>query len=69
MSDVDKLQVVVPQWVEHSADHAREFRRWADRAGSTDEKISAAADLMDPANTCLEEVLERVLEEARKGQR
>ncbi len=68
MSGVDKLQVLLPHWIEHYGEHAREFRRWADGVGPAEEKILAVADLMNAANIRLEDTLERVLEEARKGQ-
>lgn len=68
MSGVDKLQVLLPLWIEHDGERAREFRRWADGVGRAEEKILAAANLMNAANIRLEDTLERVSKEAGKGQ-
>ncbi len=32
VGDRDKLRVLLPHWIEHNAEHAEEFRAWADRA-------------------------------------
>lgn len=60
MSDVEKLRVLLPHWIEHNGEHAREFRRWADAAGPAAEPIIAAAELVEKANACLEQALKQV---------
>ena len=32
MNEIEKLRVLVPHWIEHNAEHAHEFRIWAERA-------------------------------------
>ena len=31
MNDLEKLQVLLPHWIEHHAEHADELRTWAER--------------------------------------
>lgn len=58
MDDLKKLAVLLPHWSEHNAEHAEEFREWAQRAeaaGKTDaaQHIRAAADALEQANRAL----------------
>jgi hypothetical protein len=39
MSEIKKLRVLIPHWIEHNEGHAAEFIRWASHAGE------AAVDL------------------------
>jgi len=32
MTDLQKLLILLPHWIEHNAEHAAEFREWAERA-------------------------------------
>ena len=32
MNKSDKLRVLIPHWIEHNAERADEFRRWAEQA-------------------------------------
>ena len=32
MTDVQKLRILLPHWIEHNVEHAAEFREWAERA-------------------------------------
>ena len=61
-TDQDKLRVLVPHWIEHNAEHAAEFRDWAQKAraaGGTRaaEEIEAAAQKLDEANAALNAAL------------
>jgi hypothetical protein len=60
MSEIAKLRVLLPHWIEHNGEHAGEFREWADRAGPAKEHIVTAAQLMEEANAHLAEALEQV---------
>jgi len=60
MSDREKLQVLLPHWIEHNGEHAEEFRLWAERAGSAEELVLDAARLVEEANGRLEEALEEL---------
>lgn len=60
--DRERLKVLLPHWMEHNAEHAEEFRRWAERvrgvAGeSAADRITAAAQAMEKANAELEAAL------------
>jgi hypothetical protein len=35
MTDQDKLRALLPHWIEHNAEHAAEFRNWAEKARAT----------------------------------
>jgi hypothetical protein len=60
MNEIEKLRVLLPHWIEHNGEHAKEFREWADRAGPAKEHILAAAELVEEANDHLAEALEQV---------
>jgi len=60
MSDQDKLRALLPHWIEHNAEHAVEFRRWAEHAGQARADIEAAANQMETANTALAAALEKL---------
>jgi hypothetical protein len=32
ITDPEKLRVLLPHWIEHNAEHAAEFRQWAEWA-------------------------------------
>jgi predicted metallo-beta-lactamase superfamily hydrolase len=53
VTDLEKLRVLLPHWVEHNAEHAAEFRQWAERAGEAGEDIRAAAEALEQANRML----------------
>jgi hypothetical protein len=60
LSNIDKLRVLLPHWIHHNAEHAAEFRRWAEKAGDAREDIRAAAEQMDLANHKLESALKQL---------
>ena len=60
MNDQEKLRVLVPHWIEHNEEHANEFKRWAERAGTATPEILAAADAVARANESLAAALEKL---------
>lgn len=67
---VEKLQVLLPHWIEHNAEHAESFRTWADRARDAGDPhvaahIEAAAKKIADANRDLEGLIEHIGEPAR----
>jgi hypothetical protein len=59
-SDLEKLRVLLPHWIEHNAEHAGEFRTWAERGGQAGEPILEAAQYLDLANQALNRALEQL---------
>jgi hypothetical protein len=62
MNDIEKLRILLPHWSEHNAEHASEFRTWAERAREAGEdaaaaSIEAAAEQMAAANKSLREAM------------
>ena len=62
MNDLEKLRVLLPHWLEHNAEHASEFRTWAERAKEAGEdqlaaQIVVAAEKMEAANHDLEQAI------------
>lgn len=42
----DKLRVLLPHWIEHNAEHAAEFRRWAEAVRAAgQEEVAEELDL------------------------
>jgi hypothetical protein len=60
MTDQDKLRALLPHWMEHNAEHAAEFRRWAKLAGEAQYDIEAAATQMAAANEALAAALQKL---------
>jgi hypothetical protein len=60
MTDQDKLRALLPHWIEHNAEHAAEFRRWAELAGEATGDIRAAAAQMEAANESLAAALKKL---------
>ena len=59
-TDLEKLRVLLPHWIEHNAEHAGEFRTWAERGREAGEQILEAARYLDRANQALEKALEKL---------
>jgi hypothetical protein len=64
-SDIEKLQVLISHWLEHNADHGREYTKWAEvarQAGYTSaaENIKQAVGLLAKADKAFEKALESV---------
>ena len=54
-SDLDRARRIVPHWIEHNAEHAQEFREWAERvrvsgAVAAADHILQAAAAMEQSN-------------------
>lgn len=60
MEETDKLRVLLPHWIEHNGEHAKEFRGWAERAGVAGNALLDAARLLEEANIRLQEGLEQL---------
>jgi len=64
-TDLDKLRVLLPHWLEHNAEHASEFWAWAARARMAGdehlaEHIEAAAQQMEAAMDGLKGAIEHL---------
>jgi hypothetical protein len=64
-SDEDKLRVLLPHWIEHNAEHAAEFRNWAERARAAGQEevadeIDTAAKELGWVNEALSAALEKL---------
>jgi len=62
-TDEDRLRVLLPHWIEHNAEHAAEFRQWAERAreaglDEVGDEIALAAKQLDWVNEALTAALE-----------
>ena len=69
-TDEDKLRVLLPHWMEHNAEHAAEFREWAEKArsaglGEVGDEIALAAKELGWVNEALADALERLGEGVR----
>jgi predicted metallo-beta-lactamase superfamily hydrolase len=60
ITDLEKLRVLLPHWIEHNAEHAAEFRQWAERAEEASVDIQAAAKALDQANQALTKAQEKL---------
>jgi hypothetical protein len=60
MTDPEKLRIVLPHWMEHTGEHAGEFRSWARKVQPVQEQLTAAAELLERANERLQEALQRL---------
>jgi len=60
MSEQDKLRLLLPHWMEHNAEHAAEFRRWARVAGRAQGDLEVAASQMEAVNAALAAALDKL---------
>ena len=65
MTDLDKLRVLLPHWIEHNAEHTAEFRTWMERAqglghGHVAEQLGTAIEKMEAANHDLQGALDHL---------
>jgi hypothetical protein len=61
----DKLRVLLPHWIEHNAEHAAEFRNWAEKARAAGqeevaEEIDTAAKELGWVNEALRAALDKL---------
>jgi hypothetical protein len=64
-TDRDKLRVLLPHWIEHNAEHAAEFRNWAQKARAAGweevaEEIETAAKELGWVNEALSAALDKL---------
>ncbi len=61
MTDLEKLRVMLPHWIEHNRGHGEEFAQWAERLAPDDAEIAAllqnAVRSLQEAQTALEAAL------------
>jgi hypothetical protein len=65
MTDIEKLRVLLPHWMEHNKEHTAEFASWAEKlslAGHEEiaQTIHCAAEKMQQANDTLQLALNLV---------
>ena len=65
MTDQDKVRALLPHWIEHNAEHAAEFRRWAEKVHADGqeeaaEEIALAAKQLGWVNEALSSALEKL---------
>ena len=60
MNQLEKLQVLLPHWIEHNRGHAEECRKWADEAGDNEvqSNLKAALAAMEVVTKHLEKALD-----------
>lgn len=48
MNELEKLQVLLPHWIEHNQGHAEECKKWAEQTGqgAVQSSLMAALDAM-----------------------
>jgi hypothetical protein len=64
-TDLDKVRALLPHWIEHNAEHAAEFRLWAERARTAGreevaEEIDTAAKELGWVNESLSAALQKL---------
>ncbi len=64
-TDLEKLRVLLPHWIEHNAEHAAGFLEWAERARAAGqeevaEEIALAAKELGWANESLSAALKKL---------
>ena len=65
MTDIEKLRVLLPHWLEHNASHADDYRAWIERAQAAGaehvaEHLAAAVEKLAGANRDLQGALEHL---------
>ena len=65
MTDQDKVRALLPHWIEHNAEHAAEFRQWAEKVRAEGqeevaEEIALAAKELGWVNEALSSALEKL---------
>jgi hypothetical protein len=62
---VEKLQLLLPHWIEHNNHHEAEFRKWADLARAEQSgKLAEALDQAAASMVATDELLRKALSEA-----
>lgn len=68
-TELEKLRVLLPHWIEHSHSHRKEFAKWVETAEKEGEKTAAAEiqkamKSLEDADSALEKALESLGGEA-----
>ncbi len=60
MNELEKLQVLLPHWIEHNQGHAEECRKWADQVGQekVQSSLNGALEAMEQVSKYLNKALE-----------
>lgn len=56
-SEIDKLRMLIPHWINHNNEHAEEFRSWSNKAGDASAEIENAAARMEAVNDALQKAV------------
>lgn len=48
MKEIEKLKILLEHWVEHNAEHSKNFRNWAEKAKQFN--LEVASDILSAAN-------------------
>lgn len=59
MEELEKLQVLLPHWIEHNKGHAAECQKWAEavEVGEVQKNLKAAFEAMEGVSCYLEKAL------------
>jgi hypothetical protein len=60
MNETEKLRVLLPQWIEHNTEHAKEYQRWAQHTNEVSQDILAAVESLLLVNQALTEALKKL---------
>jgi len=60
MNEVEKLQVLIPHWMEHNDEHAEEYRRWVKEAAEASADLIVAVKALKSVNQSLGIALEKL---------
>ena len=62
---VEKLQILLPHWIEHNNNHEAEFRKWAEAARAEgEESLGALLDKAASSMSATDAILKKMLTEA-----
>ena len=65
MTELEKLRVMLPHWIEHNRSHVKEFKKWAEIIGNEGEaEIAAFIEKAISGLTEADQVLTQALEKA-----
>jgi hypothetical protein len=71
MDVIEKLQVMLPHWIEHNKSHGQEFSDWAGQIGEGNaklaEQLTKAVQALENAQQALEEALTLAGGAAKQG--
>lgn len=59
-SDLEKIRVLLPHWIEHNNEHIAEFRAWSAKVEAASAELLAAIEHMRAAGDALQAALDKV---------